>query len=50
MGDGPEYNATPVRCRVCEAIETASRAFAGIEEPNPSAGIRWRVERAQEVE
>ena len=42
-----EFDARPVRCSGCEALETAGRARAGIEEPNPSAGIKFQLSRSE---
>lgn len=45
---GVEYNARPKRCRRCESIEVSARAFAGIEETDPMAGIKWHVTKAED--
>lgn len=39
-----DFNARAVRCTGCEALQTAARARAGVEDEDPNAGILWRLE------
>lgn len=47
MREDADYNARPVRCHACEALGTAARARAGVEEEDPDAGIKWRLEQGR---
>ena len=44
------YTAKGIRCHACKAMDLASRDAAGIDEPDPQAGMRFRVTRDDETD
>lgn len=44
-GPVPDYNARSLRCRACHARETTASAFAGHDDPDPTAGVYWSVSK-----